>query len=450
MRIHLIAIGGAAMHNLAIALKYNHHTVSGSDDEIYNPAKDRLAEEALLPEEMGWYPERISPDIEAIILGMHARIDNPELLKAQELNIPIYSYPEFIFQHSKDKIRLVVGGSHGKTTTTAMILHALQQLKVDCDYLVGAQLTGFSNMVRLSDAPIMVIEGDEYLSSPLDRRPKLFHYHPQRSVLTGIAWDHVNVFPTFPEYLEQFELFVKGLEKGSQLFYFEGDEHLGKIAAQQQEEITALPYKGFEWEKGKENNWVLSSSGKRFPIQIFGQHNLENLKAASLLCETVGVEEEAFLAAMASFTGAAKRLQKLRSSESLTIFQDFAHAPSKVKATVSAVRAEYPNHKMVVALELHTFSSLNKKFLPEYKGSLEPADASMVFYQEHTLQMKKLPALDPMEVKAHFAKEGLIIGQQSPDLIAYLKSQIEGPTVILLMSSGTFGGLDYPELAASL
>ena len=415
MRIHLIAIGGSAMHNLAMALHYNHHTVSGSDDEIYDPARSRLDNVGLLPGEIGWDPSRITQDLDAIILGMHARIDNPELLEAQRLGIPVYSYPEYIYLEAKEKQRWVIAGSHGKTSTTSMVLHALQKLQVDTDYLVGAQLEGFERMVRLSEAPLMVIEGDEYLSSPIDRRPKFLHYKPQLAVITGIAWDHINVFPTFEEYTRQFDLFVKGLPKGSKVFFFQDDQYLKTIKGTNPT-VNMVPYTAFEGSGQGDHMMVRSDKGNHFKIGIFGKHNLQNLKAASLLCEEHGIDQEEFLSTMKDFKGAAKRLQCLKQTEVLTIYQDFAHAPSKVEATLKAVRDQYPGKKIVAALELHTFSSLNKKFLPLYKGTLAPADSAAVFFQKHTLEMKRLPPLDPEEVAEHFGGK-VNIFQQQEDLI---------------------------------
>ncbi|NNE29478.1 MAG: peptidoglycan synthetase [Saprospiraceae bacterium] len=448
MRIHFIAIGGSAMHNLAMALHYNHHTVSGSDDEIYDPARSRLESIGLLPTKMGWDPARISPDLDAIILGMHARKDNPELLEAQRIGLPIYSYPEYIYQEAKDKSRWVIAGSHGKTSTTSMVLHALKKLNLNADYLVGAQLPGFKTMVRLSDAPLMVLEGDEYLSSPIDRRPKFLHYHPNTAIITGIAWDHINVFPTFENYLEQFQLFVNELAPEGRIYYFGDDKHLQEIAAKNPSKAMS-PYFGFEGHAEGDQMIVRSDKGNSFKVGVFGDHNLQNLKAASLLCAEQGIEQEQFLEAMADFQGAAKRLQLLNQSEKLTIYQDFAHAPSKVKATLEAVRKQYPDKKIVAALELHTFSSLNKKFLPLYRDTLSPADGAAVFFQKHTLEMKKLPSLDTAEVSEYFGGEVDVFQEQEP-LISWLRHQLDEDSVVLLMSSGTFGGLDYRAFAEDL
>jgi len=439
MRIHLIAIGGAAMHNLAIALHCNHHTVTGSDDEIYEPSRSRLDKKGLLPAKLGWNPENINSDIEAIILGMHAKPDNPELAKAQELGLKIYSYPEFIYEHAQEKNRHVIAGSHGKTTTTAMLLHAISKLAIDADYLVGAQLEGYDTMVRLSDAPNMIIEGDEYLSSPIDRRPKIFHYHPQVCIITGVAWDHVNVFPTFKEYLRQFELFLDTLAPGSTVIYYAADEHLTQLLSDRPS-LNVLNYKGYQTASGSNGTEVVAADGRTFPISIFGRHNLQNLQAAALMAAEMGIAEHDFLKAMQTFTGASKRLQLLAEGTDQLVYQDFAHAPSKVKATVQAVRERYPDHRLLAVVELHTYSSLNKDFLPEYHGALDLADQAIVFYQEHTLKMKRLPAISVEDVQVGFGNPELQVLTDKEELYKVVSKGFEENTVLLLMSSGTFGG----------
>ena len=447
MRIHLIAIGGAAMHNLALALYHNHHTVSGSDDEIYNPARDRLAKFGLLPEQEGWFPEKITPDIDVIILGMHARKDNPELAKAIELGLPVYSYPEFIYHHALHKTRVVIAGSHGKTTTTAMIIHALKQAGMDYDYLVGAQLEGFDTMVKLSDAPVMVIEGDEYPASPIDLVPKILHYHPHVAVLTGIAWDHINVFPTFELYCEQFAKFLATIEPSGSLAYFEPDPEIAKILPAADQGIEKFPYQALPAQTISGQTWL---EHPRVPLQVFGQHNLANLHAAWLVCKQLGVSQAQFFEAAQSFRGAAKRLQLLHQQPGYTAYLDFAHAPSKVKATTEAVKSLFPERRLIACIELHTFSSLNKAFHPHYAHTLDAAEQAVVFYSEHTLEMKRLPALDPDEVKAHFQHPNLSIITQPDDLKAWLARQDYGNTTLLLMTSGTFGGLNLKEVAADL
>lgn len=450
MRIHLIAMGGAVMHNLALALQKNGHFVTGSDDEIYNPAKDRLEKAGLLPERFGWFPEKITPDLDLAILGMHARADNPELLMAQEIGIRVMSFPEFIYKQSQDKKRIVVAGSHGKTTTTSMIMHVLRNLGVDFDYLVGAQLEGFDTMVRLSDAPIMVIEGDEYLSSPIDRRPKFLHYRPHVAVITGVAWDHINVFPTYDEYCRQFELLTENMEVGGNLFYYGLDKDLSEIVSRSTSEIHATPYAALPHKIIEGETVVRTSDNDVFKLKIFGDHNLANLAAAKLVCQTIGIGERAFWKAIQTFTGAAKRLQNLVSGEKFSAWLDFAHAPSKAKATVEAVRKLHPERRLIACLELHTFSSLNKDFLPLYNGALEPADVAAVFYSPHTLEMKKMPPVAPTEIQAAFGKLGLQVFTERADLEAFIKQQDLENTNLLLMSSGNFGGMDITGFVKSL
>lgn len=449
-RIHLIAIGGAVMHNIAIALQYNHHTVSGSDDEIYNPSKERLARIGLLPKEMGWHPERITKDLDLVILGMHARPDNPELAKAKELGIPIYSFPEYIYQHSKDKTRVVVAGSHGKTTTTSMIMHILKSLDMDFDYLVGAQLEGFDAMVRFSDAPIMIIEGDEYLSSPLDRRPKFLHYKPNIAIITGIAWDHINVFPTFEIYKKQFELFIDTLSAEDHLIYYREDAHLQSILAAQSWAAKTEAYESFAYERVNGRIHLIAAAGEKYPLQIFGKHNLENLKAAHLACRKLGVSDADFYRLIQGFKGAAKRLQILAKSDISVIYQDFAHAPSKVGATINAMYNLYPMRTLVAYLELHTFSSLNKDFLVEYAHKMQAADRAVVYYSKHTLKMKKLPPITKEDIQNAFKHPNMIVLSDEDDFITFVKDNHIPNANVLFMSSGSFGGTDLKALGADL
>ncbi len=456
MRVHFIAIGGSAMHNLALALYYNHHTVSGSDDEIYNPARDRLAKAGLLPANEGWFPEKITAEIDSIILGMHARADNPELKKALELGLNVQSYPAFIFEQSKDKIRLVVAGSHGKTTTTSMILHVLKTIdtskyKQDLrfDYLVGAQLEGFDRMVQISDAPIMVIEGDEYLSSPIDRRPKFLHYRPHISIITGIAWDHINVFPTFENYVEQFSLFLKSIAPKGKVFYYKKDKHLKKLVSKQPE-LDAKSYVGFKNKISNGQTILIAKKGREVPLKIFGKHNLENLKAAYYACRKLGIKKKDFFSSIQSFDGAAKRLQLLRKEERFIAFLDFAHAPSKVEATIKALKNQYPKRKLIACVELHTFSSLNKDFLPEYNGAMEMADEAIVFYSRHTLEMKKLPMINEVDVQNAFGHPNLKVFTDNKNLSLHLKSMEWENRNLLMMTSGTYNGMDLKTFVETL
>jgi UDP-N-acetylmuramate: L-alanyl-gamma-D-glutamyl-meso-diaminopimelate ligase len=448
MKYHLIAVGGAVMHNLALALKQNGHEVTGSDDEIYEPARSRLKALNLLPDTEGWHPERISTDLDAVILGMHARKDNPELARAQELGLPIYSFPEFIYNHSAQKTRIVVAGSHGKTTTTSMIMHVLKHAGRDFDYLVGALLEGFDTMVRLSDAPVMVIEGDEYLSSPIDLRPKIMHYKPHVAIITGVAWDHANVFPTFENYVLQFENFIKTLDRGGSLFWYKNDKELQLISSVSP--CKSVAYDAFECDIIGGKTILKTEDRRRVNLEIFGDHNLANLKAAYLACKEIGISDNEFFAAIPTFKGAAKRLQILAKAKTSIAFLDFAHAPSKVKATIDAMHAQYPKRKLVACLELHTFSSLNKGFLPQYKDTMNAADEAVVFFNEHTLAMKKMPPLSIDEVKTFFNHPNLTVFTDNQKLVAYLKERHFKTRNLLLMTSGTFVGLNLKELATEL
>lgn len=439
MRIHFIAIGGSAMHNLALALHDIGHEITGSDDEIYEPSKSRLAQAGLLPDQYGWHSEKITPNLDAIILGMHATKDNPELLRAQALNIPVYSYPEFVANHAKNKLRVVVAGSHGKTTTTSMIMHVLSKQGMDYDYLVGAQLKGFDRMVKLSDAPVIILEGDEYLSSPIDRRPKMLHYQPQVAVITGVSWDHINVFPTEEDYVDQFRLFVKGLDHDAVVYYFTQDSHLTNIA-NEVNGVDMRPYSSVAHDKGE-----VVVDGRRYPLSVIGRHNMQNIEAARLVCQELGVEGHDFFRAIGDFEGAHKRLQPLRpaSSTSGPVYLDFAHAPSKVMATTSAVKEWYDDRELVAVLELHTYSSLNKDFLPQYKSALDFADRAYVYYSAHAMKIKNMPPLDPSQVAAAFDHDHLEVISDKSEMHQLISSLLEGNQTTLLMSSGTFDGYDF-------
>ena len=430
-RIHLISIGGAAMHNIAIALKNEGHTVTGSDDEIYEPSRSRLEKAGLLPAKTGWNPDNITSELDYIILGMHAKKDNPELLKAQELGIKIYSYPEFIYNISKDKTRVVVGGSQGKTTTTSMILWTLKKAGKDFDYLVGGNIKGFDLMVRFSQAPIIVLEGDEYLSSAIDRRPKFHHYHPHIAVITGIDWDHMNVFPTFEIYKDQFVKFIDSIEPGGTLIYYKKDENVID-AVKSSANAQNLKLQGYD----------KIDADKISNLKVFGDHNLSNLNAAMLVCKELGIEEADFFKYIADFEGAEKRLQKIYEDKDTVKYLDFAHAPAKVKATVNAVRKKYPGKKLYAFYELHTYSSLNKDFLPQYKDTMTNTDVAVVLYHPHTLEIKNMPPLDKDEIKKNFNNENLVVFDNVPDFEKFVKTLNPKDAVYLFMSSGTFGGME--------
>jgi UDP-N-acetylmuramate: L-alanyl-gamma-D-glutamyl-meso-diaminopimelate ligase len=446
MRTHFIAIGGAAMHNLALALHNKGYQVTGSDDAIFEPSKSRLDKKGLLPSEMGWFPEKITSDIEAIILGMHAKADNPELLKAQELGLKIYSYPEFLYEQSKSKTRVVIGGSHGKTTITSMILHVMHYHNIEVDYMVGAQLEGFDTMVHLThENDFIVLEGDEYLSSPIDRRPKFHLYQPNIALLSGIAWDHINVFPTFENYVEQFEIFVNQITKGGILVYNEEDQVVKKVAEESTNTIRKIPYKtpNYTVEDGVT---LLDTPEGSMPIEVFGAHNLNNLAGAKWICQNMGVDEADFYQAIASFKGASKRLEKIAQGKGKVAYKDFAHSPSKVAATTKAVKNQYPNRKLIACLELHTYSSLNAEFLKEYQGALDAADVAVVFYSPDAVKIKQLEEVTYDQIAQSFQREDLVIYTNPNDFKNFLFSQNFDNSALLLMSSGNYGGLNFDEV----
>lgn len=449
MKVHFIAIGGSAMHNLAIALHLKGYHVTGSDDEIFDPARSKLAKYGLLPSEIGWFPQKIDTSIDAIILGMHARADNPELLEAQALNLKIYSYPEFLYEQSKDKIRIVVGGSHGKTSITAMIIHVLQKLNVACDYMVGAQLAGFEVMVKLSDeAPIIVIEGDEYLTSPLDLRPKFHVYRPTIGIISGIAWDHINVFPTFQKYIEQFEIFAQMIPDGGKLIYCAEDPIVKQVANKIDSSLT-IPYSlpAYFIQKGVT---FLQTEFGNIPLKIFGKHNLLNLQAAKLACEAVNVSEEDFYRAIQSFKGASKRLELIAENEWSVVYKDFAHSPSKLKATVEAVKEQYSDFEIVACMELHTFSSLTEGFLGQYEGCMDAATIGIIFFDPHAIKHKKLAAISESMIINAFKNEDLFVFSNSEEMKNKLLSLKGKNRLFLLMSSGNFGGINIDEFAKQL
>lgn len=450
MRIHFIAIGGAAMHNLAISLHQKGYKVTGSDDEITEPSRGRLEKYGLLPETAGWFPEKISGKIDAIILGMHARPDNPELLRAQELGMKIYSYPEFLYEQTKNKTRVVIGGSHGKTTITSMVMHVLNYHKWDFDYMVGAQIEGFDTMVRLNDtSKIAVFEGDEYLSSPIDPRPKFLWYRPQIALLTGIAWDHINVFPTFENYIDQFRMFAKMMPEKSILALFEGDPYLNEIADDNESRLKILTYKEHP-ALIKNNQTFLLTTNEPVRLSIFGRHNLQNLCGARLICNELGISDKQFYEAIQSFKGAARRLEILAETPETTVFRDFAHSPSKLNATIEAVKSQFPGRELIACMELHTFSSLKKEFLPQYAGTMTLADRAIVYFNPHTIEHKRLEPITPEMVKRAFGQDNLEIFTDSDLLFQQLKMIDWNNKNLLLMSSGNFSGKDLPSFANDL
>ena len=444
--IYFIAIGGSAMHNLAIALHLSGNQVSGSDDEIFNPSKGRLEKYGLLPEKIGWNDARITSDIDVVILGMHARENNPELLKAQELGLPIFSYPEYIYEATKEKTRVVIGGSHGKTTITSMMLHVLNFHKKENDYMVGAQLEGFEVMVKLTDsAKVAVLEGDEYLSSPIDRRPKFHLYNPNVALLTGIAWDHINVFPTFENYCEQFQIFINKIEEGGSLIYFSGDPEVEKLVSKSDRKIHFIPYSTPQFNIENGITTIVSDEAS-YPLEIFGEHNLQNLNGARLVCEQIGINSQEFYSAIQSFKGASKRLETVAKNSTTHVLKDFAHSPSKLQATTKAVKDQYPERELIACIELHTFSSLNQEFLGQYKNTMLAADKAFVYFSPKAIEHKKLAMLSENEVKNAFFSENVTVFTDSDELMKTVKSINFENKNLLLMSSGNFDGVDFEEL----
>jgi len=450
MRVHFIAVGGAVMHNLAIALYKKGYKVTGSDDEIFEPSRSRLASYGLLADKDGWYPELITKDIDTIILGMHAKADNPELARAKELGLKIMSFPEYIYDQTKNKKRIVVAGSHGKTTTTAMIMHVLNKSGRKFDYMVGSSIDGYETMVGLSDeSEIAVLEGDEYLTSAIDRRPKFLHYRPDIAIINGIAWDHMNVFPTYESYFEQFKIFVETITPGGTLAWFAGDKEVEKITRFCREDIRIIPYKTHGYFRNKAG-FFAASHNRMVELQIFGEHNMQNLAAAREACYAAGISEEEFYGAISSFKGASRRLQKILENNNGTVYLDFAHAPSKVKATVEAVAERYPDRPIIACLELHTFSSLNNDFLPQYRGTLDKASSSFIYFNPHALKIKKLPPLSIENVKEAFGGSGIRVYNNSDKLFSDMKEMKSDNPVFLLMSSGDFDGIDFSLLSGEL
>lgn len=439
------------MHNLAIALLQKGFVITGSDDEIYEPSVSRLTKHNILPAEMGWFPDKITSDLDAVILGMHAREDNPELKKAQELGLKVYSYPEYIFEQSADKQRVVIAGSHGKTTITSMILHVLNFNKRIFDYLVGAQIEGFENMVKISDeSPLIVVEGDEYFTSPLDKTPKFMHYQPHIALISGIAWDHFNVFPTWESYVKQFELLADSLPKAGAIIFDQTDDMLDVIGQKERTDVSSIPYQAHPYKIEDGKTILITAEQGEIPVLVFGEHNMKNISGARAVCERLGITDEEFYAAIQTFKGASKRMELLGKNDTVNIYRDFAHAPSKVEATTAAVKAQFPDRRLIACAELHTFSSLNKAFLNQYRRKLKAADIAVVYYNPLTLEHKKLEPISEDDIRAAFKREDLIVFTDSQKLTDFLQEQNWQNTNLLLMSSGTFGDIDLPTLASSL
>jgi UDP-N-acetylmuramate: L-alanyl-gamma-D-glutamyl-meso-diaminopimelate ligase len=446
-KVHFIAIGGAAMHNLAIALKLKGYQVTGSDDHIADPSYTRLKDHGLLPDEFGWYPDKINDSGMSVILGMHARSDNPELQKAKEMGLKVYSYPEYLYEQTRDKKRVVIAGSHGKTTLTAMIIHVLTWDKVKFDFMVGSQIEGFDNMVKLSESSeIAVFEGDEYLSSPDDLRPKFMHYKPHIALITGIAWDHINVFPEFDLYCQQFRILIDSMQDGDILVSYKDKGILQEMVEQASNRLKTGFYEEHPYSCNGDDCYLQSDSGGEVRVKVFGRHNMQNINGAKKVCMALGISEKAFYEAIATFPGARNRLQVIHRKDEYTCYQDFAHSPSKVKATLDAVREKHKESKLIAVLELHSFSSLNKNFIPEYKGSMDLADEAIVYYDQEVLQRKGMEDLDKQYIKGAFNKQGLKVFNNKESLISFLKETPKARTIMLLMSSGNFSGMNITHL----
>lgn len=449
MNVHFIAIGGSAMHNLAIALSRKGIQVTGSDDEIFEPSASRLKKQGIFPSSIGWNVNNIHTGLDAVILGMHAREDNPELIKAKLLGIKVFSYPEYLYEQSKDKKRIVIGGSHGKTTITSMLLHVVSKLNIEADYMVGAQLEGYDCMVKLSDsAPYMILEGDEYLSSPIDRRPKFHLYQPHVALLSGIAWDHINVFPTFENYVEQFEIFCDCIQPKGTLIYNTEDIEVNKLGDKFCEKLKVVPYNTPDYQVTPSGS-IVTYNNQKYSLKIFGSHNLQNMMGAMFLAEEMGISNESFLNAMSTFTGAGKRLQKVVEKDDFIMFKDFAHSPSKLKATTKAVKEQFSNRKVIACMELHTFSSLKKEFLPQYKDTMEFADQAVVYFNPEVVKHKKLEPITKEMVQSAFGGSVQVM-DQAKDVLDFIKSISRKNEVLLMMSSGTFDGIDYEQLGEEL
>jgi UDP-N-acetylmuramate: L-alanyl-gamma-D-glutamyl-meso-diaminopimelate ligase len=449
MKVHFIAIGGSAMHNLAIALARKGFQVTGSDDELLDPSKTRLEKQGILPSSIGWDETRITSDLDAVILGMHAREDNPELLKAKELAIPIFSYPEYLYEQSKNKHRIVIGGSHGKTTITSMLLHVVNELGLKVDYMVGAQLEGYDCMVKLTDdAQFMILEGDEYLSSPIDRRPKFHLYFPNTALISGIAWDHINVFPTWENYIDQFDQFCGLIQDNGTLVYNTEDATVNSLGEKYASKLTTKAYQTPHYEV-TESGTLLHLDGRSYELQVFGGHNLQNLMGAMRLAESMSISNHNFLTAIKTFTGAGKRLQKVTETTDFTMFKDFAHSPSKLKATTKAVKEQFKNRKVVACMELHTFSSLRQDFLPLYEHAMDAADVALVYFSPKVVAHKKLAPITKEMVQAGF-KGNVIVVNETSEVLQFINEIDWHDSVLLMMSSGNFDGIDYDQLGSEI
>ncbi len=435
------------MHNLALTLQQQGYAVTGSDDEIYEPSRTRLSQQNLLPSDIGWFPDKIHRDLDAVIVGMHARNDNPELIRAQALGLPVFSYPDYIYQQSRQKQRVVIAGSHGKTTITSIILHVLKHFNRSFDYLVGAQIDGFETMARITpDAPIIIIEGDESASSPIDLRPKFIHYRPHIALISGIAWDHVNIYPTWDEYVDQFELLAEAMPKAGILLFDDSDDMLDVIGQKERPDVTKIPYQAHPYEVNDSQTYLITKRNQRIPVVIFGEHNMKNIAGAMAVLDRIGITEDQFYEAIPTFKGADGRLQKLAEKGGHTLFRDFAHSPSKVEASTNAVKNQYPGRKLSAIVELAAASTLNQAFLEQYKGCLDKADSAAVYINPQSVADKQPDLISLEAIRQAFERPDLIILIKAADLQAYLAQQLQTTGIILILSSGAFGELDVQLL----
>ena len=445
MKIHFIAIGGSIMHSLAIQLKKNGHIITGSDDVIREPSKSNLNHYDILPAKEGWCSKKISTDLDMVILGMHAKKNNPELLEAQKYNIPVISFPEFIFNSSKYKKRVVIAGSHGKTTITAMIIHVLNEYNIKFDYLLGAKIDALENQVKLDDSKLIIIEGDEYFSSAIDLKPKFMHYDPDVLVVSGVSWDHINVFPTKSSYESAFsKLLNHVIEKNGKIFYYTHDLFLQKSLSAYNQLSQSYDSPRYIIKKGQ---FILVHKNENIPLNIFGKHNMENMEAARQVCQEIGVCESDFYKSIKNFKGASRRLNLIKEIENHSaVYYDFAHSPSKVFATVNAVKELYPDRFLIGCLELHTYSSLNVDFIPNYLNTLNNCSESWLYFDEQELQRKGFAKLDRKFLLRAFNHPNMTI-INNKKLLRQKINQIElDNTNLLLMSSGNFSGLDIKSI----
>ena len=446
MRLHFIAIGGSAMHSLALGMLELGHRVTGSDDVIFEPSKSKLQAAGILPETEGWFPEKITEDLDVVVLGMHAKKNNMELLRAQELNLNIQSYPEFLALLTENKTRVVVAGSHGKTTITAMVLHTLKYHDIDTDYMVGAPVSEDSKTLSITDDnDFILLEGDEYLSSAINPKPKFLWYAPEIALISGIAWDHVNVFPTFENYCSQFEFFINSIQAGGVLIYNEEDEVLKKLVESNIHPIKKIGYRTPEYFIDDGITFLETEEGS-LPLAVFGIHNLQNLVAAKWIAQLMGLDSSDFFEAIPSFKGAAKRLELLASGAKSSLFKDFAHAPSKVKASSKAVSDQFKGKNIIVCLELHTYSSLDPEFIKQYAHSLESADEAIIFHDPEALKIKNRVPIPPDVIVQSFAHKNLRVFTDAIELNDMLLAKDYNEAVLVMMSSGNFGGMDWSAL----